>query len=205
MNRGPGELARKRTFGWFLLFLVSFMNTIPLFALSILANLSALAGYVGFLNNWQNQSHATFVIISGVLPPAVSAIFGFFLPIVMRYLSKYQGAMTHSRLDRAVVARYFTFLVISQLVIFTLIGVVFSKHIQLPPVADTEKESSVSQSPSSRLSLRLASTSLSRTSSPRITSKGSPQLSTRHISSSPPTGSPSFLSAASSSSSISPR
>lgn len=30
-------------------------------------------------------------------------------------------------LDRAVVARYFTFLVISQLVIFTLIGVLFSK------------------------------------------------------------------------------
>lgn len=30
-------------------------------------------------------------------------------------------------LDRAVVARYFAFLVISQLVIFTLIGVFFSK------------------------------------------------------------------------------
>lgn len=30
-------------------------------------------------------------------------------------------------LDRAVVARYFAFLVISQLVIFTLIGVIFGK------------------------------------------------------------------------------
>lgn len=36
------------------------------------------------------------------------------------------GALTHSKLDRAVIARYFTFLVISQLVIFTLIGVIFS-------------------------------------------------------------------------------
>ena len=36
------------------------------------------------------------------------------------------GALTHSRLDRAVVARYFAFLVISQLVVFTLIGVIFS-------------------------------------------------------------------------------
>jgi hypothetical protein len=36
------------------------------------------------------------------------------------------GALTHSRLDRAVIARYFFFLVISQLVIFTLIGVIFS-------------------------------------------------------------------------------
>lgn len=44
----------------------------------------------------------------------------------MRRLSKYMGAFTHSHLDRAVIARYFAFLVISQLLIFTLIGVGFS-------------------------------------------------------------------------------
>ena len=37
------------------------------------------------------------------------------------------GALTRSRLDRAVIARYFSFLIISQLIIFTLIGVIFSK------------------------------------------------------------------------------
>ena len=36
------------------------------------------------------------------------------------------GGLTHSKLDRAVVARYFTFLIISQLIIFTLLGVIFS-------------------------------------------------------------------------------
>jgi calcium permeable stress-gated cation channel len=36
------------------------------------------------------------------------------------------GALTHSRLDRAVVARYFFFLILSQLIIFTLLGVIFS-------------------------------------------------------------------------------
>jgi hypothetical protein len=45
----------------------------------------------------------------------------------MRWISKYQGALTQSRLDRAVVARYFAFLVISQLIVFTLIGVGFSE------------------------------------------------------------------------------
>jgi len=44
----------------------------------------------------------------------------------MRWLSKYMGALTRSHLDRSVIARYFSFLVISQLVIFTLFGVVFS-------------------------------------------------------------------------------
>lgn len=37
------------------------------------------------------------------------------------------GALTHSKLDRAVIARYFAFLVASQLIIFTLIGVIFSE------------------------------------------------------------------------------
>lgn len=47
----------------------------------------------------------------------------------MRWMTQYMGALTHARLDRAVVARYFAFLVISQLIIFTLIGVVFSKFV----------------------------------------------------------------------------
>ena len=54
-------------------------------------------------------------------------LFGWALPIIMRKLTKYMGAYTHSRMDRAVVARYFAFLIISQLVIFTLIGVLFSE------------------------------------------------------------------------------
>ena len=55
-------------------------------------------------------------------------MFGYLLPHIFRWLSKYQGATTHSRLDRAVIARYYGFLVISQLIIFTLIGVIFSAY-----------------------------------------------------------------------------
>ena len=62
-----------------------------------------------------------------MLPPAVSGFFSFFMPIIVRWLSQYQGALTQSRLDRAVVGRYFAFLVLSQLVVFTLIGVIFSE------------------------------------------------------------------------------
>jgi calcium permeable stress-gated cation channel len=91
-----------------------------------LSRFPKIASFVPFLHNWSHSSPASFNFISGVLPPAVSAIFSFFLPIMMRYLSQYQGALTESRLDRAVVARYFAFLVIAQLIIFTLIGVVFS-------------------------------------------------------------------------------
>ncbi|TFY53935.1 hypothetical protein EVG20_g9911, partial [Dentipellis fragilis] len=123
--KSDGEIMRKRTTGWFFLFIVCFFNTVPLFIISILANVSSIAGYVPFLQNWQSASPKSFNFVSGVLPAAVSAIFGFFLPITMRWLSQYQGALTHSRLDRAVLARYFAFLVISQLIIFTLFGVIF--------------------------------------------------------------------------------
>ena len=127
LNQSSAALARKKTIGWSFLFAVCFFNTIPLFIISILANLASLTSFVPFLQEWSDASPGSFTFISGVLPPAVSALFGFFLPIIMRWLSKYQGAQTQSRLDRAVVARYFAFLVISQLVIFTLIGVIFSK------------------------------------------------------------------------------
>lgn len=126
MNKSEGELARKKTIGFVWLAVVCFFNTVPLFIISILANLESLRVYVPILDQWANASPHSFAFISGVLPPAVSGIFSFFLPIIMRWLTKYMGALTHSKLDRAVIARYYTFLVISQLVIFTLIGVIFN-------------------------------------------------------------------------------
>lgn len=131
INMTQAEIARKKLHGFLWLALVCFLNTIPLLFISFLANLSSLTAYVPALENWSEKSPTTLAIVSGVLPPAVSGIFGFFLPIIMRWLTKYMGALTHSRLDRAVIARYFFFLVISQLVIFTLIGVIFKSVTQI--------------------------------------------------------------------------
>ncbi|KDQ55248.1 hypothetical protein JAAARDRAFT_134456 [Jaapia argillacea MUCL 33604] len=125
ITKSPADVARLKMTGFIILAVICFFNTVPLFVISILANLTAIASFVPFLQSWANDSPTFFAVVSGVLPPAVSALFGYFLPIIMRKTSKYQGAHTHSRLDRAVVARYFAFLVISQLVIFTLIGVIF--------------------------------------------------------------------------------
>ncbi|KAI0302360.1 DUF221-domain-containing protein [Multifurca ochricompacta] len=129
LNMSPTELFRKKMTGWFLLIIIVFLNTVPLFVLSILANLSSIASFVPFLRRWAQSSPSLFNFVSGVLPPAVSAFFGFFLPIIIRWLLQYMGALTQSRLDRAVVARYFAFLVISQLIIFTLIGVGFIRRV----------------------------------------------------------------------------
>jgi calcium permeable stress-gated cation channel len=80
-------------------------------------------GYLPFLDSWVGSSSISYTIFTGSVPPLVLAFFSFFLPKIMRWLTHYMGAMTHARLDRAVVARYFAFLVISQLVVFTLFGI----------------------------------------------------------------------------------
>ncbi|KAH8115320.1 hypothetical protein DFH11DRAFT_1877085 [Phellopilus nigrolimitatus] len=126
LNKSDAKIASKKMLGWVYLLVVCFCNTLPLLVVSFLANLASLTAYVGFLSAWSDRSHGTFAVISGVLPPAVGALFGWFLPVVMRWLSRFQGATTRSRLDRSVVARYFAFLVVSQLLIFTLIGVIIN-------------------------------------------------------------------------------
>lgn len=127
--------------GWLWLAVVCFFNTIPLLVISVLANLSHIAQYVPFLQQWQDNSQWTFALVNGILPPTVSASFGYFLPKIMRWLSRYQGAITHSRLDRAVVARYFAFLIISQLFVFSLLGVGFLLVTQI--VNDAQQQKSV--------------------------------------------------------------
>ena len=49
---------------------------------------SQLTAWVPFLEKWQEESSDSFNFVSGVLPPTVSALFGFFLPIIMRKLTR---------------------------------------------------------------------------------------------------------------------
>ncbi|KAF9501406.1 DUF221-domain-containing protein [Pleurotus eryngii] len=133
MTKSDAAIARKRLVGYWWLVIFCILNLIPLLLVAILANLDAFrsTGYIGFLDSWTDSSPVTFAIVSGFLPPAVAGIFIYFLPRVMRWLTQYMGASTHARLDRAVIARYFAFLVISQLIIFTLIGVVFNSVAEI--------------------------------------------------------------------------
>jgi len=96
MNNSDVELARKRMLGWLWLFLVCFVNTAPLLVISFLANLDAMRAYWDFLEGWFQTNKTSFTIVAGVLPPAISGIFGFFLPIIMRWLTKVRTtSLTH--------------------------------------------------------------------------------------------------------------
>ncbi|PBK74192.1 DUF221-domain-containing protein [Armillaria solidipes] len=130
MNRSDAAITRRKLIGFLWMAVICFFSLIPVFFVSALANLDAVR-YLPFLRSWSLNSRVTFAFVSGVVPPAVSGFFGFFLPKIMRWLSQYMGGLTHARLDRAVVARYFAFTIISQLIIFTLIGVAFNSISQV--------------------------------------------------------------------------
>ncbi|KAF7315162.1 DUF221-domain-containing protein [Mycena indigotica] len=133
MNQSRKSISVKRLIGFGWLTVICFLSLIPLLLVAALANMDAVktAGYLPFLDKWSGHSAVTFSIVSGVLPPIVSGLFTIFLPRVMRWLGRYQGASTRAQLDRAVVARYFAFLVISQLIVFTLIGVMINYVTEL--------------------------------------------------------------------------
>jgi hypothetical protein len=85
-----------------------------------------LASLIPSLDNWAQDSPRTFDYIAGLLPPIAYSLFdAFFCSMVFR-LSRYQGSTTRSRLQSATLARHFAFSVISELIIFTLIGALFS-------------------------------------------------------------------------------
>lgn len=54
-----------------------------------------------------------FTIGAGLAPATVAAIFSYFLPYIMRFLSQWSGALTKGQLDRDVISQLFFFLVVS--------------------------------------------------------------------------------------------
>lgn len=126
-NITPAARRNTKFTGMVILVIVMFLNTVPLLIVAALANLAVLTNYVKFLRSWQEAGEFgnwTFSLVAGVLPPMVSAIFGILLPIVIRRLTKYQGAISKGQVDRTVLTRLFAFLVISQFFVFSLLGVV---------------------------------------------------------------------------------
>jgi hypothetical protein len=56
INKEPGAIASRRTFGFIWIAAICFFYTIPLFVVATLANLSALTAFVPFLSRWQSSS-----------------------------------------------------------------------------------------------------------------------------------------------------
>ncbi|KAF8161274.1 hypothetical protein B0H34DRAFT_840346 [Crassisporium funariophilum] len=142
IGRSESSVKFRRCSGFILLHFFCVLSLVPLFPVASLANLDAVStGYIPFLQTWSARSPTTYSVVSGTLPPAIAAIFSYFLPRLMRWLSKYMGATTQTSLDRVVIARYFAFLVASQLLVFTLIGIIFNSVLEIISAVKTQNAS----------------------------------------------------------------
>jgi hypothetical protein len=56
-----------------------------------------------------------FTVSAGIAPATIAAIFGYVLPLIMRFLSQWSGALSKGHLDKDVVRQLFFFLVVSLL------------------------------------------------------------------------------------------
>ena len=112
--------------GFLYLVIVVFINAVPLLAVALIAQMSSFTETLPFLKKWNDASSWTFSAVAGLVPPAISGIMGYFLPIIMRRIAKYRGVTTRTKLDKVVTGQYFAFLIISQFIVFTLIGIVIT-------------------------------------------------------------------------------
>jgi len=113
-------------FGFLYLSIVVFFNAVPLLAVALIAQMSSFIGTLGFLKAWHNASAWSFAAVAGLVPPAISGVMGYFLPIIMRRIAKYRGERTRTQLDKVVTGQYFAFMIVSQFVLFTLIGILIT-------------------------------------------------------------------------------
>jgi hypothetical protein len=113
-------------FGFLYLSIVVFINAVPLLAVALIAQMSSFLPTLAFLRAWHSASAWSFAAVAGLVPPAISGIMGYFLPIIMRKIAKYRGERTRTQLDKVVTAQYFAFNIVSQFVLFTLIGILIT-------------------------------------------------------------------------------
>ncbi|PWN22893.1 DUF221-domain-containing protein [Microstroma glucosiphilum] len=138
------QRAKSSSWGFFILSILLFVNAVPLLAVALISQMSKFTGVLGFLASWQSASQYTFSAVAGLAPPAISGLFGYFLPPLMRKIGKYRGVTTRNKLDRVITSQYFGFLVISQFLIFTLVGVAVTTIAQIvEQVQDDESVDSI--------------------------------------------------------------
>lgn len=122
---------KSSAWGFVILSVILFINAVPLVAVALISQMSRFTGVLPFLQSWENASQYSFSAVAGLAPPAISGLFGYFLPPIMRRIGKYRGVTTRNKLDRVITSQYFGFLVISQFIVFTLVGVAVTTIAQI--------------------------------------------------------------------------
>lgn len=123
LMKSPQERARSKVFGLLLFFGLFLANLFPLLLVALISNMNAFAINGDFLESWQNSSSLSFAAVEGILPPVISLLFALLLPILMQRISMYRGVRTRESRDMTLCSQYFSFLVLTHFLFFSLISV----------------------------------------------------------------------------------
>ncbi|WFC96856.1 hypothetical protein MBRA1_003519 [Malassezia brasiliensis] len=123
LMKSPGERARSKAFGLLFFFGLFIANLFPLLLVALISNMNAFAINGDFLEKWQSNSSLSFAAVEGILPPVISLLFALLLPILMQRLSMYRGVRTRESRDMTLCGQYFSFLVLTHFLFFSLISV----------------------------------------------------------------------------------
>ncbi|ORY33704.1 hypothetical protein BCR39DRAFT_556933 [Naematelia encephala] len=114
------------------LVVICFINTIPLMAITLLANINAVIDEIPSLRNLRDSSaiwQGFFTVIGGLLPATIQALASLFLPQVMRFISRWSGALNRGQLDKNVIRQLFVFQIVSSFIVFSLLGVIYESYL----------------------------------------------------------------------------
>ncbi|CAD6896656.1 unnamed protein product [Tilletia controversa] len=142
LNLTQGQRFRSSVIGFLFLCVLLFFNAVPLLAVSLITNMASFRflNGLGWLDGWYQKSQFSFAAVAALVPPAITGVMGYFLPILMRRLAQYRGVLTKSRRDRVIVGQYFSFLVISQFLVFSLIGIIITMVAYIVSAATTRHQ-----------------------------------------------------------------
>ncbi|WVQ98508.1 hypothetical protein IAU59_005634 [Kwoniella sp. CBS 9459] len=116
------------------LWIICFINTVPVMFIVLLTNVGVAIDRFPDLAKKKEESafySAVFTVLQGLLPATVSAIFSYMLPYMMRRVNRWSGALTRGQLDRACIRQLFVFLLVSNFVVFSLLGVLYETYLSI--------------------------------------------------------------------------
>lgn len=105
-----------------------------------LTNLSNLAQvWKGFQKNLEAH-HTTWSIVQGIASPALTSLVYLILPIIIRRLCIRAGDITKTSRERHVATKLYSFFVFNNLVIFSILGVIWGFVAQVMSISKTDDD-----------------------------------------------------------------
>ncbi|RIA89933.1 hypothetical protein C1645_771079 [Glomus cerebriforme] len=94
-------------------------------SVSTLSELAKIPG-LKFLNGINGKFPALVGIIQGILPAVALAILMWLLPVILRFLSRFEGIVTNSGVDLSLQSKYFFYLVMNVLLVTSFANGIFN-------------------------------------------------------------------------------